>query len=119
MFHYAVRAGSKTVIAQLLETKKIKDNNLFDVRDSNGETALYFAASLSGQKAINMARKLLEARADPNALNEDRRSPLSIAVEMKNEGMVSLLLEYKAVCMPTDEIGLGKIVRNIEYKTGT
>ncbi|PMD51096.1 ankyrin [Hyaloscypha bicolor E] len=111
-FHYAVRVGSKTVMRELLDSQKVKESRGFDIGDSNGDTALHFA-SLLGMEA--MAKELLKAGCNKNALNNSGHSPLSIAVNKKKVGIVEILLEYKAECIPPNPEILRKIRNEINY----
>ena len=97
VFHYAVRANSKTVMRELLASKKVIDSKGFDIKDNNRDTALHFA-SLLGMKA--MAKELIKAGCNKDAENNGGHSPLSIAVSKKQVGMVEILLEHKAECIP-------------------
>jgi hypothetical protein len=115
VFHYAVRAGSKTVMRELLDSKKVQDSRGFDISDNNGDTALHFA-SLLGIKA--MAKELLKAGCNKDALNNSGHSPLSIAVNKKHVSIVEILLEYKAECIPPNPDKLRKIRNEINYLKG-
>ena len=115
VFHYAVRAGSKTVMRELLDSKKVKDSRGFDIRDIHGDTALHFA-SLLGMKA--MAKELLKAGCNKDAVNNGGHSPLSIAVNKKQAGIVEVLLDYKAECIPSNTDKLRKIRNEINYLKG-
>jgi ankyrin repeat protein len=112
VFHYAVRAGSKTVMRELLDSKKVKDSRGFDIRDIHGDTALHFASFL-GMKA--MAKELLKAGCNKDAVNKGGHSPLSIAVNKKQVGIVEVLLDYKAECIPSNPDKLRKIRNDIKY----
>jgi hypothetical protein len=112
VFHYALRADSKTVMRELLKSKKVKDNRGFDIRDIHGGTALHFAALLGMKK---MARELLIAGSDRNALNNSGYSPLSVAVKEKEAGIVEVLLDYKAECIPPNPKRLKIICEDIKY----
>lgn len=115
VFHYAVRAGSKTVMRELLASKKVIDGKGFDLADNNGDTALHFA-SLLGMKA--MAKELIKAGCNKDALNNGGHSPLSIAVNKKQVGIVEILLESKAKCIPPSPDKLRKITNEINYLKG-
>ncbi|KAH7327544.1 ankyrin repeat-containing domain protein [Rhexocercosporidium sp. MPI-PUGE-AT-0058] len=115
VFHYAVRAGSKTVMRELLDSKRVKGSRGFDISDNNGDTALHFA-SLLGMKP--MAKELLKAGCSKNALNHGGHSPLSIAVNKKQVGTVEILLEYNAECIPPNPDKLRKIRNEINYLKG-
>lgn len=112
VFHYAVRAGSKTVMRELLDSKKVKDNKGFDFRDIHGDTALHFASFL-GMEA--MAKELLRAGCNKDAVNNNGHSPLSIAVNRKQVGIVKVLLDYNAECIPSNPDKLRKIRNDIKY----
>jgi len=64
------------------------------VKDADGNTALHYAAmNRSKSLAKNMAEMLFEfGKPDINAVNNDGRSPLDIAVETENEPLVKWLL---------------------------
>jgi len=112
VFHYAVRADSKTVMRELLKSKKVKENRGFNIRDTHGDTALHFAALLGMKK---MARELLIAGSDRNALNNSGYSPLSVAVKEKETSIVEVLLDYKAECIPPNPKKLKVILEEIKY----
>jgi ankyrin repeat protein len=62
-------------------------------RDREGNTALHYAAmNRSGKDAKAAAELLLDFSADPSAVNNERKSPLDMAVENKYEPLVKLLL---------------------------
>lgn len=115
VFHYAVRANSKTVMRELLASKKVIDSKGFDIKDNNGDTALHFA-SLLGMKA--MAKELIKAGCNKDAENNGGHSPLSIAVSKKQVGMVEILLEHKAECLPPSPDKLRRIRNEINYLKG-
>ncbi|KAF5012488.1 hypothetical protein FDECE_1461 [Fusarium decemcellulare] len=73
-----------------------------DVKDSNGRTALWYAAA-RGHEAL--AKLLLEKGADLKAKDNDDRTPLSFATYNRNTSMVLLLLE----------IGLTLAINDDEY----
>lgn len=94
-----------------------------DIRHSSDFTALHFAAK---KGLVDMARLLLNYRADINATNKERQTPLHVAV---NEGafedshleMVLMLLKHganasfldrkgKTAVVMADEIGLTETV---------
>jgi len=112
VFHYAVRAGSKTVMRELLDSEKVKDNKGFDLRDIHGDTALHFASFLGMDV---MAKELLRAGCNKDAVNNNGHSPLSIAVNKKKFGIVDVLLDYKAECIPSNPDKLRKIRNDIKY----
>ena len=112
VFHYAVRAGSKTVMRELLDSKEVKDMKGFDIRDINGDTPLHFASRI-GMKA--MAKELLKADCNKDAVNNSGHSPLYVAVDNKQVGMVEILLDYKAECIPPNSDKLRKIRNEINY----
>ena len=67
-----------------------------DMRDpDSGWTALHFAAR-NGQ--VEFARRLLEAKADVNALGPSDETPLHLAVSQNLRSMVFMLLNYGADC---------------------
>ncbi|RDL41277.1 uncharacterized protein BP5553_01256 [Venustampulla echinocandica] len=101
-FHYAVRADSKKVMRELLRSKKVqRDIEGVDRRNKSGATPLHFASSI-GRKS--MARELLNAKADKNAVDNHNRSPLFVAVEGKHIGIVELLLDEGAKFEPSTPV---------------
>ncbi|KAG9484483.1 hypothetical protein GDO78_010061 [Eleutherodactylus coqui] len=58
-----------------------------------GESALHLAAK---RGSVRCAEILLRAGADPNDLTNDVTTPMFLAIESGNEGVVKLLLKYKA-----------------------
>lgn len=92
--HYAVRADSKRVMRELLRWMKLKgDKGGIDRRDQNGATPFHYASSIGNR---SMAKELLAANADKDAVDDHNRSPLFVAVEGKHIGVVELLLDAKA-----------------------
>ncbi|KAF2515825.1 ankyrin repeat domain-containing protein [Flavobacterium salilacus subsp. salilacus] len=77
-----------TEVAEYL-AKHVKDINY---KSDNG-TALA-AAAVKGD--INMAKVLLENKADPNIADPLGVTPLVYAVQFENTELIKLLLEYKA-----------------------
>lgn len=98
-FHYAVRADSKRVMRELIQCKKVINNpEGVDQKTNNGATPLHFASS-TGMKT--MAKELLNAGADKNAVDNHNRSPLFVAVEKNRIDMVELLLDHRAISTPS------------------
>ncbi len=79
----AVRHGYKSIIQILLENRA-----LVNLRDDYRATALHHAAARGGEEITQM---LLDARADPNALNDRGRKPLDVAKMWKHQAVVELL----------------------------
>jgi cytohesin len=109
----AARSGKKEFVEFLLEkgasedifsaaivghTDKVatflkQDPNLINARDSDGRTALHWAA-LYGQKKV--MELLLATKADVNSLDEDGFTPLHWAATFNQSDAVKLLLANKA-----------------------
>jgi len=116
VFHYAVRGGSKTVMRELLDTKKLKEQRAFDMRDIHGDTALHFASSLGSR---TMAKELLAAGSAKDLVNLAGYSPLAVAVERKHVAVVEILLKHSAKCIPEKPESLRKIRNEIKYLQST
>ena len=96
--HHGADAGSGMVLGilleSLLESEQVKGKaKRIDKADNTGATPLHIAV-LRGKEAL--ARQLLKAGADKDALDYFDRSPLFRAVEKNRENLVELLLDYKA-----------------------
>lgn len=95
-----VRAGNTTLLTACVEKGEVVSVRLIvehganvDVQDSYGKTALMAAVS---KKNIDVARILLEYKANPNLGN-----PLQVAATGKNMPLCQLLIEKKAVLTQT------------------
>ena len=92
--HHGAHAGSGKILGILLESEQVKGKaEHINKADNTGATPLHIAV-LRGKEAL--ARQLLEAGADKDALDHFDRSPLFRAVEKNRENLVELLLDYKA-----------------------
>lgn len=86
--------------------------------DADGNTALIIAAELN-EYGNEMARMLLQKKADPNSENRKKKSPLTIACKAQNMELVHMLLDnqvymccrkyreplHKCICMCAVIIG--------------
>jgi ankyrin repeat protein len=98
-FHYAVRADSKKVMRKLLSSEKVKGREgVLEQRNKDGATPLHFASSTG---MIKMAKALLDAGADKDAVDHHNRSPLFVAVHHYKRDMVELLWNHKATLTPS------------------
>jgi ankyrin repeat protein len=98
VFHYAVRADSKRVMRQLLGSEKVKSNKgVLEQKNRDGATPLHFASSMG---FIAMAKLLLNAGVDKNAVDNHNRSPLFVAVESNKFDIFELLSDQEAECIP-------------------
>lgn len=94
VLHYAVKAGSKRLLRELLGSAQLKGTTTeIDKRDKTGATALHFAA-LSGRK--DLASELIQAGADKDIIDHYNRSPLFMAVQGNYDSLVELLLDNGA-----------------------
>ncbi|KAF3314537.1 hypothetical protein TWF173_004620 [Orbilia oligospora] len=83
----AVMGGYASIVGLLVDQGVDPDQNkIFE-----GTPLIY--AIRQGQEGV--ARALLE-RADPNAPNDDGRTPLQVAIEKENKGMIRILAEKGA-----------------------
>jgi ankyrin repeat protein len=98
-FHHAVRAGSERVMRQLLHSKKVKGREgVLEQRNKDGATPLHFASSTG---MIKMAKALLDAGADKDAVDRHNRSPIFVAVHHIKYDMVELLWNHGASFTPS------------------
>jgi uncharacterized protein len=65
-----------------------------NVSDSDGNTALILACEL-GEFGVEIAKMLLQKKADPNCENRKKKSPLSIACKGQNLQLVHALLDHQ------------------------
>ncbi|MDD9908039.1 MAG: ankyrin repeat domain-containing protein [Rhodospirillaceae bacterium] len=85
--HYAA-ARRTTEMAELL----LQHGAIVDPRDTLGQTPLHFAAIWNGDTATTV---LLIARgADPNAIDKDGNTPLSLAEDRLFDDLAALLRQY-------------------------
>lgn len=75
--------------------KNLLGKKTINIKNSNGETLLYFATS---RNKINFVELLLENGADPNICNHKNRneSPLYQAIINRNYNIFKLLIKYNA-----------------------
>lgn len=108
--HFAVNMDYGNIITALLEANvDLKLRNKSDQQGSPGQTALHCAAWW-GRHAI--AKQLIEAGADVNALDDRGSTPLHEAVSMSNADLVRLLL--KSGANPDIRDAAGKLPREVE-----
>ncbi|KAE8139795.1 hypothetical protein BDV38DRAFT_291075 [Aspergillus pseudotamarii] len=86
--HLAVFFGLEKLITLVL-----KNTQSPDVRDSDGQTPLFYAVERSHEAVVKL---LLEKSADPNLQDAKSRTPLFYAVDCGHEAVVKLLLEKSA-----------------------
>jgi ankyrin repeat protein len=92
--HYAVKAGGKRVLTELLKCKEIRRNpGGVNIPDREGETPLHLAVRLGKTELV---LELLNARADVNALDRYGRPPLERALGGNRDDIVEVLLKHKA-----------------------
>lgn len=84
----AARAGDYTRIMDLVQNKVA-----IDAVDENGWTALIHACK---NEQIDIARLLIEQKAQVDGVEAHAPTPLAIALETKSDELVSLLLFYRA-----------------------
>ena len=92
--HYAVRAGGRRVLSELLNSEQLKgDLKGIDQPDKSGATPLHYAASIGN---MEFAKILIQAGADKDAVDHHKRSPLHMAVNGNHENLVELLMDRGA-----------------------
>lgn len=87
--HWAVALGEIECVRELLEYCNERQVNM---KDQSGRTALFYSVDATN---IEICRELLTHKADPNAQDNIKETPLFSAVESSSE-IVSLLVEYSA-----------------------
>lgn len=87
---FAVQFSHTNLVIMLLGRKDI----MLESSDLEGFTALIVAIEM-GAAGMDIAKLLLRAGADPNALTLRRKNPLKIACAAQNVEQVSLLLDFK------------------------
>lgn len=94
VFHYAIRAGGRRVLNELLECDPIK-NNLWVLNrpDDDGEPPLHLGLELGN---IEMMAALLNAGANVNARDRNDFTCLEKALDGPRTDIVELLLSHKA-----------------------
>ncbi|KAA8648676.1 ankyrin repeat domain-containing protein [Aspergillus tanneri] len=97
--HYAARTNNVQVCQVLINSERIHGSEGgIETRNCTGATPLHFAASIGSLKTV---RILLDAGADPHAVDHYNRSPLFMASEGNHVKMVELLLASGAE-IPSD-----------------
>jgi ankyrin len=92
--HYAVRAGEKRVLAELIKCREVRRNpGAVDVPDDEGETPLHLAIKLGRTELVH---ELVNANADVNAPDKYGRPPLERALSANRDDIVEILLEHDA-----------------------
>lgn len=66
--------------------------------DSEGNTALILACEL-GEFGVEIAKLLLQSKADPNCENRKKKSPLTIACKSQNLELVHALLDHQVLAL--------------------
>ena len=69
-------------------------NTVLSNMDPDMTTLLHALALCGGDDEVHMARLLLEAGAEPNAIDADGHTPLDNAMEYENPEMTALLTEW-------------------------
>jgi MYND finger/Ankyrin repeats (3 copies) len=125
---WSLGAGSglhKCVAAKKAEMMKIllaQDNCDVDIRDSDEETPLCFAASIRG--SAHIMQLLLDSGADPDAPAEMFRNPILMAMHIGDVDNVRVLLEgganlFSGQGLPVEEIMRNQLYgANIHYEEG-
>jgi ankyrin repeat protein len=91
-FFRAVRLGGFAKVSALLED----ESDLVFERSERGETPLHDACDAIYVNAVDMVKLLLNAGAEVNAADENRRTPLFVASRWCNSDVVKLLLRAGA-----------------------
>lgn len=88
-YHLSMMIKTQLLLS-LAETREIKD---IDVRDNKGSTPLHYAAFFGYSE---IAKRLVEAKVDINAMNDHRETPLFYAAKAGNIEMVKMLIDAGA-----------------------
>lgn len=97
LFHRAALQGDANTVEQLLNSSDIP----VDTRDTDGRTALHWAAT-ANTETVNV---LIELGADTNARDNEGRAPLHWAAEEGETDIVRLLLRNEADPLARDKSG--------------
>ena len=91
-FFQAIRNDDAATVESVLADKSRVD---IDERDAEGLSGLHLAAQFG---LVEIARKLLQNGADPNAVafNDSRATPLHVAVSARHRDLAGLLLAHGA-----------------------
>lgn len=96
--HWAADRGEVDIVALLLDSDIAASSSEADarvcVRDQSGETPLHYAVMTEN---LEVAQMLVNARADPNAANDDGETPLNLAGAA--EGWADV---WRSVTQPAD-----------------
>ncbi|XP_041097088.1 transient receptor potential cation channel subfamily A member 1-like [Polyodon spathula] len=91
--HYAAGGGRIQLIQAIINTTGSEGLN---VTDNKGNTPLHLAVK---NKQLESCRTLLELGADPNILNTNLMSPLHMAINLRHNEIVEVLLSHSSVDM--------------------
>ncbi|XP_033856922.3 transient receptor potential cation channel subfamily A member 1-like [Acipenser ruthenus] len=91
--HYAAGGGRIQLIEAIINTT---DSEGLNVTDNKGNTPLHLAVK---NKQSESCRTLLELGADPNILNANLMSPLHMAINLRHNEIVEVLLSHSSVDM--------------------
>ncbi|RXM29103.1 Transient receptor potential cation channel subfamily A member 1 [Acipenser ruthenus] len=91
--HYAAGGGRIQLIQAIINTT---DSEGLNVTDNKGNTPLHLAVK---NKQSESCRTLLELGADPNILNANLMSPLHMAINLRHNEIVEVLLSHSSVDM--------------------
>ncbi len=75
-----------------------KIQEIINMQDENGDTALHFAASSNKQETV---RSLIDLGADISLRNKDGRTALHNACDMDSESVIEEMLKYLFGLLPS------------------
>ena len=90
--HYAACSDSTNLVTFILG----KEPDLITARDTYGRTPLHYAVWNGTSEQVNIVKKLLEAKAEVDALDEEGMTALHFAAEAGKGKIIPLLLKYQA-----------------------
>ena len=90
--HYAACSDSTNLVTLILGI----DPDLIAARDTYGRTALHYSVWNGTAEQVNIVKKLLECKAEVDALDEEGMTSLHFAAEAGKGKIIPILLKYGA-----------------------
>jgi len=121
----ALNNQQKDISVWLIKTIKNKKNNNFNHKDSAGNTPLHIAVQSGFYQGVNL---LIRYKADINAVNIKKQTPLILAIKTKNSTIAQQLINQGALLTAKDfkgktalnyanELGLPLVIKSSENKS--
>ena len=90
--HYAACSDSTNLVTLILG----KEPDLVTARDTYGRTALHYSVWNGTAEQVNIVKRLLESKAEVDALDEEGMTSLHFAAEAGKGKIIPILLKYGA-----------------------